>query len=156
MGSSLLDSARTEGCVDPDHAIREVHLNASAPFKPDALFLSVITSLLSDSIIFKAPVDSGSTHCFVDPQFISTHKLITYSIPLIQLCLFDGSSNHTITQAIYILLQIFPGHFTLFRFYVTPLNSSCSAVLGYNLLWILGFLSSFILHMHVYIVSNYS
>src|SRR6202046_5950821 len=98
MGSSLLDSARTEGCVDPDHAIREVRLNASTPFKPDALFLSVITSLLSDSIIFKALVDSGSTHCFVDPQFISMNNLITYSIPPIRLHLFNGSSNHTITS----------------------------------------------------------
>src|ERR1700734_4549491 len=60
------------------------------------------------------------------------HKLITYSVPPIQLCLFDGSSNHTITQAIYIPLQIFPGHVTLFTFYVTPLDSLCSIVLGYN------------------------
>ena len=83
-------------------------------------------------VIFKALVDSGSTHCFVNPQFISMHKLITYSVPPIQLHLFDGSSNHTITQAIDIPLQIFPGHVTLFTFYVTPLNSSCSVVLGYN------------------------
>src|ERR1700734_2756614 len=132
MESSLSDSAWTEGCVDPDRAIREVRLNASAPFKPDALFLSVITSLLSDSVIFKALVDSGSTHCFVDPRFISKHKLITYSVPPIRLYLFDGSSNHTITQAIYIPLEIFPGHVTPFTFYVTPLDSLCSVVLGYN------------------------
>jgi Retroviral aspartyl protease len=120
------------GCVDPDHAVMEVRLNASAPFEPDALFLSVTTSLISALIIFKALVDSGSTHCFVDPRFIATHNLITYSVPPIQLKLFDGTSNQTITQAIDIPLQISPGHVTPFTFYVTPLNSSCSIVLGYN------------------------
>ena len=69
------------GCVDPDHAVTEVCLNASAPFEPDALFLSVTTSLISALIIFKALVDSGSTHCFVDPRFIATNNLITYSVP---------------------------------------------------------------------------
>jgi len=73
------------GCVDPDRAPMEVRLNASAPFQPDALFLSVTSSLLLDSVVFKALVDSGSSHCFVDPQFISTHHLITYSVSPIRL-----------------------------------------------------------------------
>jgi len=120
------------GCVDPDCAVTEVHLNASAPFEPDALFLSVMTSLLSTFIIFKALVDSSSTHCFVDPRFIATNNLITYSVTPIRLKLFNGTSNQTITQAINILLQIFPGHVTPFTFYVTLLDSSCSIVLGYN------------------------
>jgi hypothetical protein len=69
------------GCVDPDCAVTEVHLNASTPFEPDALFLSVTTSLISALIIFKALVDSGSTHCFVDPRYIAAHNLINYSVP---------------------------------------------------------------------------
>jgi len=120
------------GCVDPDRAVTEVRLNASAPFEPDALFLSVTTSLLSAFIIFKALVDSGSTHCFVDPRFIAMNNLITYSVTPIRLKLFDGTSNQTITQAIDIPVQISPGHVTPFTFYVTPLDSSCSIVLGYN------------------------
>ena len=83
------------GCVDPDRAMK-VCLNTSAPFKPDTLFLSVTTVLIS-AFIFKALVDSGSTHCFVDPRFIATHKLVAYYIPVIQLKLFDGTSNHIIT-----------------------------------------------------------
>jgi hypothetical protein len=77
-------------------------------------------------------VDSGSSHCFVDPHFISKNNLITYSVPPIRLRLFDGSSTHIITKAIDIPLQIFPGLVTPFTFYVTPLDSSCSVVLGYN------------------------
>ena len=118
------------GCIDPNCAM-EVRLNASAPFKPDTLFLSITTVLIS-AFIFKALVDSGSTHCFVDSRFIATHNLITYSVPPIQLKLFDGTSNHIITQAIDILLQISPGHVTPFTFYVTPLDSLCSVVFGYN------------------------
>ena len=58
---------------------------------------------------------------------VSLHNLITYSVTLIQLWHFDGTSTQTITQAIDIPLQISPGHVTL-----TPLNSLCSIVLGYN------------------------
>jgi hypothetical protein len=68
------------GCIDPNHAVMEVHLNMSAPFEPDALFLSITTSLTSTYIIVKTLVDSGSTHCFVNPQFISMHNLITYPV----------------------------------------------------------------------------
>ena len=98
--SSLLISAQTLGCIDPNCAIREVRLNASTPFKSDALFLPVTTSLLPSTIVFKALIDSGSTHCFVNSRFISKNNLLTYSVPLIQLRLFDGCSNNVITQAI--------------------------------------------------------
>ena len=113
-------------------ATREVHLNTSAPFKPDTLFLPVTTSLLPSTAVFKALIDSGSTHCFVNPRFISKNNLLTYSVPPIQLRLFDGSSNNVITQAIEVPLWISPEHVTLFTFYVIPLDSSCAVVLGYN------------------------
>jgi Retroviral aspartyl protease len=115
-------------CVDPNCAPIEVCLNASAPFEPDTLFLSVITSLLQNSVILKVLVDSGSTHCVVDSQFVSKHKLITYPVTLIPLHLFNGTSNQTITQAIYIPLQISLGHVTPFTFHVIKLNPSCSVV----------------------------
>src|SRR6202035_376511 len=37
-----------------------------------------------------------------------------------------------ITEAIELPIQITAGHVTPFTFYVTPLDSSCSIVLGYN------------------------
>ena len=127
-----MDSVRTMGCAEPIRTLKEVRLNASAPSEPDALFLSVSTTLISTLINFKALVDSGSSHCFVDPRLIDTHRLTTYDVPPIRLRLMDGTCNNTITKAINIPLQILPGHVTLTTFYVTPLDSSCSVVLGYN------------------------
>ena len=63
-------------------------------------------------VVFKALIDSSSTHCFVNSHFISKNNLLTYSIPLIQLRLFDGSNNNVITQAIKVPLQ-FPLNMSL-------------------------------------------
>ena len=51
-------------------------------------------------IIFHALIDSGSSHCFIDSKFVSKHSILTKSIPLIMIQLFDGSSNSTITYMI--------------------------------------------------------
>ena len=102
----------------------------SAPFQSDALFLPVTTPTITTT--FKALVDSGSTHCFVDPRFIANNKLITYAVPPIPLKLIDGTINNIITEAIELQIRIIAGHVTPFTIYVTPLDSSCSIVLGYN------------------------
>jgi hypothetical protein len=48
---------------------------------------------------YQALIDSGLTHCFIDPGFISANKLRTYDIPPIPLRLFDGTINSIILQA---------------------------------------------------------
>src|SRR6202040_1230499 len=102
-------------------------------FEPNALFLPVTTSLLPNTIIFKALVDLGSPHCFIDFCFVEEKNMTTYPINLIRLKLFNGSSSsHMITKAIDIPLQIAPRHITPFTCYVTMLNPSCIVVLGYN------------------------
>ena len=85
-----------------------------------------------NKIPFRALVNSGSTHCFVDSKFVDTHHLKTSATPLVTLRLFDGLSNSTISK-ITNLPIIFPtGNCMNLDFYVTPLDSSCSLVLGYN------------------------
>src|ERR1700722_764930 len=51
---------------------------------------------------------------------------------LIPLKLIDGTIDNIITEAIEPPIQITAGHVTPLTFYVTPLDSSCSIVLGYN------------------------
>src|SRR4029077_14680425 len=58
--------------------------------------------------------------------------LQTYPIPPLQLRLFDGSMNNMITQAINLSVRFLSGVVNLTTFYVTPLDGSCTIVLGHN------------------------
>ncbi|KAG6328481.1 hypothetical protein ID866_10608 [Astraeus odoratus] len=60
-------------------------------------------------------LDSGSSHCFIDPIFI-----------------FNGTCNSFITQLAHFSVHFPSGGVTPFSFYVTLLDLSCSLVLGYN------------------------
>ena len=102
----------------------------SALSDPHALLIP----LTSDSIFkpFNALVDSGSTHCFIDTNFVTLHKLKTIGVSLIALRLFDGSSNSIITLACNLNLCFPCGTHQTVTTYVTTLDSSCSVVLGHD------------------------
>jgi len=104
----------------------------STLFDPNSLMPYVF--LLSHDIPkIRALVDSGSTHCFVDLQFVLKNNFTSYSVSPIQLRLFDGTSNYVITQAINLSVQ-FPasGDVTPMTFYLALLDSECMIVLGHN------------------------
>jgi len=69
----------------------------------------------------------------VDIQFVHKNNITTYSVPPIVLQLFDGTSNFVITQAVDLSVK-FPasGDVTPMTFYLAPLDSECSIVLGHN------------------------
>ncbi|KAG6327524.1 hypothetical protein ID866_11566, partial [Astraeus odoratus] len=77
-------------------------------------------------------LDSGSSHCFVDPVFVKKHNIIVEQISPIPLHLFNGTCNSFITQLAHFSVHFPSGDVTVFSFYVTLLDLSCSLVLGYN------------------------
>ena len=82
--------------------------------------------------MFQALVDSRSTHCFVDSKFVDTYHLKTSVTPPVALHLFDGLSNSTISEIANLPIIFSTGDCMNLDFYVTPLDSSCSLVFGYN------------------------
>ena len=124
-------SAHSEGRVDSGCAQIEVRINASALSLSTSLVISLSTQSVPD-IMFKSLVDSGSTHCFLESAFVRKHALPTRPIGPIPLRLFDGSINASITEAIELPLRFPDGHTQSVDFYVTPLDSSVSAVLRHN------------------------
>ena len=77
----------------------EARLNASALSDPNAL-IPLVSILPYNLENICALVDSRSTHCFVDLQFVLKNKHTTRTISPVTLRLFDGSSNFVITQAV--------------------------------------------------------
>jgi hypothetical protein len=109
--------------------------NLSCPFPVNVIFSrnSVSPSVLAPSDEqFSALIDSGSSDCFIDTNFINEHSLQTHSIPLLQLRLFDGTSNNMITKAIELPVHFPTSVVTLTMFYVTLLDGSCTIILGHN------------------------
>ena len=63
---------------------------------------------------------------------MDTHHLKTFATPPVALCLFDGSLNNTISKIANLPINFSTGDCMNLDFYVTPLDSFCSLVLGYN------------------------
>ena len=74
----------------------EACLNTSTLSDPNAL-IPLVSALPYNLESIHALVDSGSTHCFVDIQFVHQNKITTHTIPPVTLQLFDGSTNFVIT-----------------------------------------------------------
>jgi hypothetical protein len=101
----------------------------SALLDPDSftICLTILKSLSLPTLL-----DSGSSDSFLDSLFVSKIKIKMKSITLIRLRLFDGTCNSMITETVEFLITFPTGKEFTLTFYVTSLDSSCSAVLGYS------------------------
>jgi hypothetical protein len=127
---SNLGTTRAEDC---SNLARVLTLNTVSPsFSPkNSLTINLTSNLVSDTS-FVALLDCGSSDCFLESSFVHKHSLPTSSIPLIPLKLFDGTTNSVITQTTNLPIQFLTGEIQTVTFYITSLDMSCSAVLGYN------------------------
>ena len=111
-----------EGCDNSSSEPTEVRLNAAALADPSSLHIPVSLpqfSFSSAKIPTSALVDSGSTHCFIDPTFIKKHSLPTTSISPVTLRLLDGTVGVVITQAANICITFSTNDILTLKFYVT-------------------------------------
>jgi len=105
-----------------------IQLNASALSDPHSLFVS-LTSFL---ILGQDHLNKITFRALINSKFMDTYHLKTSTTSLVALCLFDGSSNSTISEIANLPIIFSTGDCMNLDFYVTPLDSSCSLVLGYN------------------------
>ena len=108
-----------------------VHLNASTLSDSNSLHVLLTSDFVSHSNITLS-MDSGATHCFVDCEFACIHKFPLTSASPIQLKLFAGTSNATITQSFKFPVTFDSSESMTVNMFVTMSDSSCSVVLGYN------------------------
>ena len=123
-------ATQAEGCIDLCCIAKFIHLNVSALSTPDSLFINL--TIPKHSLTSCTLLDCSSSHCFIDLLFVTSNKIPTFLVPLIGLCLFDGTWKIIITQVAELLVVFSTGESFNLTFYVTPLDSSYSMVLGYS------------------------
>jgi len=77
-----------------------IKLNASTHSDLTSLYIYVTISNSSDEL--HNLIDSGSSHCFIDPSTVKTFSLHTSSIPPRALAIFDGTINLYVTETVEI------------------------------------------------------
>ena len=121
--------------------ISPIRLNAFALSNSDFLFLSLSLLLILgknylNKILFCTLVNTRFTYYFLDLKFVCTHNLKISSILLVELHLFNGLSNSTISKIVVILIVFLSSECMNLDFYITLLDFSQYLVLKYNwLIW---------------------
>ena len=86
-------------------------------------------------MVFQVLVDLGLSDCFMDILFVSKFKLLSKKIKLLTLILLNGTTNHTISEIVLLLIHFLCSFYTQLEFYSTLLDGSCSVVLDHSWLY---------------------
>jgi len=92
------------------------------------------TSLYSPAVpvAFEGLVDSGSSDCFLDSSFVNKNKLSFQEITLLPVALIDDTVNAFVTCVVPLPINFPCGYSCMLEFYITKLESTYPAVLGFS------------------------
>jgi len=71
---------------------------------PKSLHTSLSSPLVQS--LFEGLVDSGSSDCFLDSDFVAKNKLLTQEIVLLPITLIDGTVNTYVTHVISLSINL--------------------------------------------------
>lgn len=114
-------------------AVKFLRFNSVALSDPKSCILNLTSEILPDP--FRGLVDSGSSNCFIDSDFVKKNDLVTEPIDPIPIMLIDGTVNNHVSSVASLPVRFPSGEVLPIPFYVTPLESTCAVVLGHD--WLL-------------------
>src|SRR6266478_5792363 len=101
---------------------------------PNSFFLSLTSTSICNLLRpFRALLDSGSSHSFVNEAFAVENKLkFSYLPNPILLKMFDGSTPSNISKKVWMPITFSTGETHHLEFFVMMLDENYSLVLGYD------------------------
>src|SRR5258707_8003641 len=131
MGNPSCPALR-KGCQDIDNAFH-LRLNTTS-LSPNSFFLSLTSRAARNPLRpFRALLDSGSSHSFVNEAFALKNKLkFSYLPKAIPLRMFDSSTTSTVDRTCRIPITFSTSESHTLDLFVTKLDEEYSVVLGYD------------------------
>src|SRR5258707_4937206 len=121
-----------KGCQDIDSAFH-LCLNTMS-LSPNSFFLSLTSCAARNPLQpFRALLDSGLSHSFVNEAFTLKNKLkFSYLPKAILLRMFNGSTTSTVDRTCHIPITFSTSELHVLDLFVTKLDEEYSVVLGYD------------------------
>src|SRR5258708_18730894 len=121
-----------KGCEDTDSAF-PLCLNTTS-LSPTHFVLALTSRAARNPLRpFRALLDSGSSHSFVNEAFVLKNKLkFSYLPKAILLRMFDSSTTSTVDRMCRIPIMFSTGESHALDLFVTKLDEEYSVVLGYD------------------------
>src|SRR5260221_10175136 len=121
-----------KGCQDINSAFH-LRLNTTS-LSPNSFFLALTSCAACNPLRpFRALLDSGSSHSFVNEAFMLNNRLKTSYLPrAILLRMFDGSTTSTVNRMCHLPITFSTSESHTMDLFITKLDEEYSVVLGYD------------------------